>query len=364
MKSVDLESPVPKYYQIKDILKEMILSGKLKDGEKLDTCRDMAKHFDTTYLTINHAIGLLDKEKLIRRIQGKGIFVNKRNTPLPQDRKVHAIMTYRGEVYGDIFSSFLAGMDKTGFRTETTDLLPFSKLPYSEQEERLESIISDGTTNFLIDGASSFPLKLLVKHIDRINQLTFIHRYEKDFRIEGANYVLVDYFSAGYSVAKHFIEKGHRQILFITFGTDDQEWLQKTYPHQYQYDIERGILAAMKEHHLDKNEFLRIFETSPDKSEKLLQYLKGSSSPAILCNGDYLALDAYNILSQNKLNIGKDVSVAGFFNTQLAEKLYPALTSLSINADEMGRLAAETVRNNCRGANIPVKTELIIRESA
>jgi len=364
MRKVDLESPVPKYYQIKDILKEMILSGKLKEGEKLDTCRKMAEDFETTYLTINHAIGLLDKEKLIRRVQGKGIFVDKKELKPLIPRKVHALMTYRGEVYGDIFSSFLAAMDKTDFRIEATDLLSFNNLSHAEQEERLNSIMSRTPLKLLIDGASSFPLKLLAKHMDRIDQLTFIHRYEKDFRIEGANYVLTDYFNAGYSAAEHFITKGHRRILFFTFGTDDTLWIKKIYPYQYQHDMERGILAAMKKYDLDKKAFSRIFESACNKNEKLSQYVKNNEFPAILCCSDYLALDIYNIASKYGLDIGKDISVAGLFNTSLAEKLSPALTSVSINANDMGRQAAETIKNDDRNKNVSVKTELIIRQSA
>ena len=364
MRKVDLESPVPKYYQIKDILKEMILSGKLKEGEKLDTCRKMAEDFETTYLTINHAIGLLDKEKLIRRVQGKGIFVDKKELKPLIPRKVHALMTYRGEVYGDIFSSFLAAMDKTDFRIEATDLLSFNNLSYAEQEERLNSIMSGGPLNLLIDGDYSFPLKLLAKQIDKINQITFIHRYEKDFRLDGVNYILTDYFNAGYSVGKHLISKGHTRILFITFGYPPKsatpKWIEGTYHH----DIGRGIQAAMKEHGLDDSRFSVILENSPDRNERLASYLKNNKFPGILCCGDFLVLDVYNLAFQNKLEIGKDLSVAGFFNTGLAQKFSPALTSVSINADELGRLAAETIKNDDRNKNISVKTKLVIRQSA
>lgn len=364
MKKIDPESPIPKYYQIKDILKEMILKGKLKEGEKLATCRKLAEDFETTYLTINHSMGLLEKENLIRRIQGKGIFVNK---PAEQKSfsKIHAFMTYTGDVYGELFSALLSCLLKTHFCVLPNDSKTFESLPQGEQEDILKGILEDEPASLLIDASYSFPLKLLSKHSNKINQLTFINRYEKKFKLKNANYLLADYFEAGKTVAKHLINKGiSSKILFMPIADDSLFPRFVWQPETFHYSIADGVRAAMRELKInEKKNFHHVFVNSPDCDKELYDLIINKKVKNIFCCSDNSALNVYRLAAENGLEIGKDISVVGFFNTPWSTKLYPALSTVSIKEKELAEKASQAIMENWQNETLKIKPELIIRDS-
>lgn len=64
-----------KYQRVKDTLKEEILSGKYPIDEKLPTETELMNQFNVSRYTIRRAVGDLESEHYIYRIQGGGMFV-------------------------------------------------------------------------------------------------------------------------------------------------------------------------------------------------------------------------------------------------------------------------------------------------
>lgn len=67
--------PIPKYYQLTQILRQRITSGELKSGDQLPTEEMLCQDFGLSRGTVRHAFSTLAHEGLIRREQGKGTFV-------------------------------------------------------------------------------------------------------------------------------------------------------------------------------------------------------------------------------------------------------------------------------------------------
>ncbi|GER73545.1 GntR family transcriptional regulator [Weizmannia acidilactici] len=67
----------PKYLKIIYDLKEEILSGKLKPGEKIYSEGELKKKYNVSNTTVVRALQELVRDGLINRIQGKGTFVSK-----------------------------------------------------------------------------------------------------------------------------------------------------------------------------------------------------------------------------------------------------------------------------------------------
>jgi GntR family transcriptional regulator len=66
---------VPRYHRIAEELRERIQSGELAAGARLTNQRQMARDFGVTLMTLRQALGVLEREKLIRRQHGLGTFV-------------------------------------------------------------------------------------------------------------------------------------------------------------------------------------------------------------------------------------------------------------------------------------------------
>lgn len=66
---------LPKSIQLSEMLIREIASGRLPDGARLPTEREMAKEHDVAVGTLRKALLILEEKDLIRRIQGSGNYV-------------------------------------------------------------------------------------------------------------------------------------------------------------------------------------------------------------------------------------------------------------------------------------------------
>ncbi|WP_378952674.1 GntR family transcriptional regulator [Pelosinus sp. sgz500959] len=84
MKKVDKDSQIPLYYQLKNILSELIDNEELKANELVPTERELCEYHGISRMTVSKAIASLVNEGLLYRERGKGTFVvkNKEKHPL------------------------------------------------------------------------------------------------------------------------------------------------------------------------------------------------------------------------------------------------------------------------------------------
>ncbi len=73
---------VPIYRQIVTQITYQIASGRLADGERLPSVRELARQLPANQNTVLKAYELLEREGLIDRRQGDGTFVAARGSPL------------------------------------------------------------------------------------------------------------------------------------------------------------------------------------------------------------------------------------------------------------------------------------------
>ena len=75
MDTIDAKSPIPKYYQLKEIIRGMIESGELEEGELIPPERELCEMYGISRMTARQAVMELVNEGLLYRKQGKGTFV-------------------------------------------------------------------------------------------------------------------------------------------------------------------------------------------------------------------------------------------------------------------------------------------------
>ncbi len=89
--SIDKESPVPLYYQIKLSLKEAIDDNLFDQGEPILSERELCEYFDVSRTTIRQAIRELVNEGVLKKVKGKGTFVQ---SPKFNYGSIQDIVTY------------------------------------------------------------------------------------------------------------------------------------------------------------------------------------------------------------------------------------------------------------------------------
>ncbi|MDY7075666.1 MAG: GntR family transcriptional regulator [Chloroflexota bacterium] len=73
--SLDHQSPVPLYLQLKDSLASQIAEGLLQAGDVLPSERQLCEEFDVSRTTVREALRELNLQGLIRTVPGRGAFV-------------------------------------------------------------------------------------------------------------------------------------------------------------------------------------------------------------------------------------------------------------------------------------------------
>ncbi|MGY3814074.1 MULTISPECIES: GntR family transcriptional regulator [Globicatella] len=80
-------SSIPLFEQIKNAIKENIMTGQLDDGEQLPSVRVLSKELKVSILTVKKAYDELAKEGFIEVRQGLGTFVAENNQELKVEEK-------------------------------------------------------------------------------------------------------------------------------------------------------------------------------------------------------------------------------------------------------------------------------------
>lgn len=75
--SLNEKSPVPLYYQIKEVILEKIKNGQWKEDQKVPSERELMGEFNVSRATVRQALNELTQEGYIKKKQGKGTFVSK-----------------------------------------------------------------------------------------------------------------------------------------------------------------------------------------------------------------------------------------------------------------------------------------------
>jgi GntR family transcriptional regulator len=91
----------PIYEQIKQQIKEMILTGELKEGEALPSMRQLAKDLRISVITTARAYNELEQEGFIATMQGKGSFVMAENSEMMREQFLRRVEEHLSKAVSD-----------------------------------------------------------------------------------------------------------------------------------------------------------------------------------------------------------------------------------------------------------------------
>src|SRR5260221_8871925 len=78
MNAIYKNSPLPRYYQLKEIMRERVRAGEWKPGDLIPCERELGEKYGISRMTARQALTELVNEGLFYREQGKGTFVSQR----------------------------------------------------------------------------------------------------------------------------------------------------------------------------------------------------------------------------------------------------------------------------------------------
>ncbi|RYB06430.1 LacI family transcriptional regulator [Lichenibacterium ramalinae] len=158
---------------------------------------------------------------------------------------------------------------------------------------------------------------------------TYTFRQEADHPVMGFDNV-----ASMASIVDHLVELGHRDIAVLAGRRRDSDRAE---------DRIRGVAAALARHGLDFPDDHTVEETLsiPGGREGLRRLLAAGPLPtALVCASDVLAYGALVECQRLGIAVPADLSVVGCDDLPASKHILPALTTLAIPAEEMGRRAA------------------------
>lgn len=168
--SINLDSPILLYEQIKAGIKELIKTNNLKAGDKIPNESELCERFDVSRITIRRAIKELGEEGIIEVIRGKGTFVraSKKDLHLLNLKGfTEGLSTEENNIEKEILQKQIIGSDtelSKVFSPEQTEFVELVRLvkdaegPFSVDYAYLPLDVYPGIYELLDDSVSTFKL--------------------------------------------------------------------------------------------------------------------------------------------------------------------------------------------------------------
>lgn len=175
--------------------------------------------------------------------------------------------------------------------------------------------------------------------------------------------VTTDDFTSAFNATEHLIESGCKNLAFLSLSEN------------LSIDNKRkqGYLEALNKYDIppSRAHFVKCNGDEKSNHRRIKQFLQSISKPAgLFASVEKLALTAYYVCQDLKIEIPQDVKVICFSNLRTAPLLNPSLTTVTQPAFEMGKQAAQILfkyldkkRTLIPNQNIIIKSELIERNS-
>lgn len=165
-------------------------------------------------------------------------------------------------------------------------------------------------------------------------------------------YIDNDNLLAGQEATEYLYQLGHRKIAYL--GTDSSLLFSADRKSGYQLALTRLGLPIRPEYCIE------MPAAAFEDGEALRRLLRSSDRPtAILVSDDILAVTLERICLENGISIPEDLSILSFNNSVFARMTSPPLTSIDVNAHQLGVEAAAQMINHIEQPGLPATKSIV-----
>lgn len=144
---------------------------------------------------------------------------------------------------------------------------------------------------------------------------------------------------------EHLLEHHHyRKICYLSGPKGNRDAMERL-------DAYRDV---MKEHGISVQESMICYGNFSERVDEQVEMLldENPGAEAIVSANDEMTVGVYRVLKKRGLEIGKDVAVTGFDNTDMSGYAVPTLTTITQDSFRMGERAVELAMAICEGRTV------------
>ncbi|MBP1041402.1 LacI family DNA-binding transcriptional regulator [Vagococcus sp. BWB3-3] len=242
------------------------------------------------------------------------------------------LTNYGGAFYGSLMKGITDGLNAEGY----------------------DVIICSGEKSHLfvpekmVDGAiildSTFPTEEIKNYVDRGHSIVVLDRRIKYKQLCN---ILLDN-KRGSTIAIDLLSENNPEKIYLVTGPKDT------------YDSEERLKYAVKQLDYLEIEF-EIIQGDFSKNGGTLAadiiYKKGQKNQHVFCLNDEMAIGMYDFFAETEWEIGQDIQIIGFDDTEVSRYVKPRLTTIRYSKEKWGAMAAAKLIAMLKGES--VKNEII-----
>ncbi|MEC3905428.1 LacI family DNA-binding transcriptional regulator [Tamlana sp. 2201CG12-4] len=262
----------------------------------------------------------------------------------------------------NFFSSVIQNIEEVLNKEGYNIIITQSNESYKKECDNIDTLLFTQVDGIIASMANeTIDLKFYEKIKSKGIPLILFDRGENDLNVD---YIGINDYDSSHMIVKHLVNQGCKRIAHIG-----------GYRHTRIFNNRiRGYIDALKAHHLPLDDELLVESslTTEDGRAKMSQLLKLKNRPdAVYVAGDYAALGALQILTEQNIKIPEDIALVGFGNEPFTAMLTPSITSVEQHSTQIGKEAAKTFLAHSKTKvvkqtlnKIILDAELIIRDSS
>ncbi|EEI70979.1 transcriptional regulator, GntR family [Lentilactobacillus hilgardii ATCC 27305] len=363
-KRVGVNKMETKYVMVKKSLKHHIINGKYKINEKIPTESELMAIYSVSRYTIRRAVGDLEHEGYIYRVQGGGMYVNDWiNNKVRSERSNQSIGVITTHIADYIFPNIISGIDQVISDAGYSLLLGNTHDEHDNERHNLLNMLDNDVLGFIIEPTRSTlenpNLDVYQMIIQSGKPAVFInaHYPELDFP-----YVEVADTASEKKLMDYLLDHGHERVLGV-FQVDDMQGVNRMNGYIRSYQTHPNVASSgdimMYRSGDDINDVLR-------KIKNRVEVPDNARPTAIVCYNDQLAMEVIGMLGKEGFDIPGDISVAGFDDYEISKYINPGITTMIHPKRLLGETAAKMLIdmiNKKEHRSKVFDAELVVRDS-
>jgi len=345
-----------KYEVIKDFLLEELDKGNFIEGQLLPSENTLVEILGVARNTVRQAIGELEKDGFVRRIQGKGTyFIKTANEESGRQSGLFGLIL--PEISRGLYPVLARGFDHGAGAAHHQMIICNTGFDISEQGNIILQLIDKHVAGVALVPALSPPTPAF--HIRQLKEhgipVVLCHRGVPD---SATPLITWNWEEVARMAGRAFLDHGHQRIAY--FG-------------RYRYPLteahEHGLRQTLADHGLDLPETRVHYGTSLDEDPNetrsridALETMLDGSEPvtAVLCNDDNEAELINYLLTEMGLKVPQDISLIGFGDCHARTGVFLSrLTSVAVNEFDLGARAAGVLHEMATGRRPADSDEII-----
>ena len=349
-----------KYLILAAQLRRLCVRLKRRGKAKLPGETELAVRTGNSRQTVRHALELLEKEGLIRRVRGSGTYLSDDGTNR-SGRIAVLICDAEEYLYPQLLRDIETICRPKGFQTEVFS----TGNRIMREREILTGLLNDPPAGILMEGSKSAlpsPNLDLLSSVDSQGiPLVFLHA---PLPVpENALFVRDDNQGGAGMLVRYLLAKGRRRIGGI-FKSDDIQGIERY--QGYISEMIRSGCPVGEETVLwydteDRESLLHNADPWPERFAKA----RLSGCDAVICYNDEVAYPLIRSFLGSGIRVPEDVAVVSFDNSHYCPLSPVPITSLTHEKHQMGSTAANALLNLINGKSArSARLTWVIRERA